>query len=100
MSDRISLPVSRVTEIADKIRTISGTSTTMKPSEMASHLTTANSNVTTEAELIAQIISALEGKASGAIDLPKNARVYYIGNAVTATQNAMFETSAVGTLTE
>ena len=56
---------SKMTAIADKIRVLSGTSGAMGLDAMATHVNTANSNVSTEAGLIAQIQSALEGKAAG-----------------------------------
>lgn len=54
-----------LTSIADKIRVLSGTSSAMGLDAMATHVNTANSNVSTESGLIAQIQSALEGKAAG-----------------------------------
>lgn len=51
--------------IADKIRVLSGTSATMGLDAMATHIGEANTNVDTETDLIAQISSALEGKAGG-----------------------------------
>lgn len=54
-----------LTSIADKIRVLSGTEDTMGLDDMATHVGEANEDVATEADLIAQISSALEGKASG-----------------------------------
>lgn len=51
--------------IADEIRVLSGTEDNMSLNAMESHVGEASENVATEAELIAQIASALEGKAGG-----------------------------------
>ena len=56
---------SKMTAIADKIRVLSGTTGAMGLDAMANHVGEANTNVSTEADLIAQISSALEGKAAG-----------------------------------
>lgn len=53
-----------LTAIADKIRVLSGTEDAMSLGAMESHVGEANTDVATEANLIAQIASALEGKAS------------------------------------
>ena len=54
-----------LTSIADGIRVLSGTEDAMGLDAMATHVNTANSNVSTESDLIAQIQTALQGKASG-----------------------------------
>lgn len=54
-----------LTNIADKIRVLSGTTEQMGLDDMATNVGEANSDVATEADLIAQISTALEGKASG-----------------------------------
>lgn len=54
-----------LTSIADKIRVLSGTENAMGLDAMAEHVGKANDNVATEADLIAQIASTLEGKAAG-----------------------------------
>ena len=54
-----------LTSIADGIRVLSGTEDAMGLDAMATHVNTANNNVSTEADLIAQIQTALEGKAAG-----------------------------------
>lgn len=54
-----------LTSIADGIRVLSGTEDAMGLDAMATHVNTANSSVSTEASLIAQIQTALEGKAAG-----------------------------------
>ena len=54
-----------LTAIADKIRVLSGTEDAMSLNTMESHVGEANTDVATETDLIAQIASALEGKAGG-----------------------------------
>lgn len=54
-----------LTSIADKIRVLSGTEDAMGLDAMANRVGEANTNVNTEAGLIEQISSALEGKAAG-----------------------------------
>ena len=54
-----------LTAIADEIRVLSDTEEAMSLSAMESHISEANTNVDTEADLIAQITAALEGKAAG-----------------------------------
>ena len=56
---------SKMTAIADEIRELSGTTGAMGLDAMATHVCNANDNVSIEADLIAQISSALEGKAAG-----------------------------------
>ena len=56
---------SKMMAIADEIRELSGTTGVMGLDAMATHVGNANTNVSTEADLIAQISSALEGKAAG-----------------------------------
>lgn len=51
--------------IADEVRELSDTTDKMSLSAMTSNLQEANADVNTEADLIAQIQSALEGKAGG-----------------------------------
>ena len=53
-----------LTSIADKIRVLSGTEDSMGLDAMAEHVGEANTDVATEADLIAQITTALEGKAA------------------------------------
>jgi hypothetical protein len=50
--------------MADKIRILNGVEGAMTPAQMNGNLGEANADVSTEADLIAQISSALEGKAS------------------------------------
>jgi hypothetical protein len=54
-----------MTAIANGIRTISGTTSTMGLDAMATHISNANTNVSSEANIIAQISTALDGKAAG-----------------------------------
>ena len=54
-----------LTAIADEIRILSGTEGTMGLDAMKTNVSEANANVDTEADLIAQIGAALEGKAGG-----------------------------------
>lgn len=56
---------SAMTAIADKIRALLGISGTMGLDAMATNLTTAQNEVETQEDLIAQIAAALEGKAGG-----------------------------------
>lgn len=48
--------------IADEVRTLSGIEETMTPSKMKEKLNGANSAIQTEADLIAQILAALNSK--------------------------------------
>lgn len=59
-----SIQSETLTSIGDEIRTISGISTELKTSEMIAHLTAANANVTSEAELIGQIVNTLIEKSA------------------------------------
>lgn len=56
---------SKMTALADEIRELSGTSEAMGLDDMATNVGEANTDVSTEADLIAQIATALEGKAAG-----------------------------------
>ena len=53
-----------LTSIADKIRVLSGTEDAMGLDDMAEHVGEANEEVGSQADLIAQIATALEGKAA------------------------------------
>lgn len=50
--------------IADEVRTLSGMEETMTPSKMKENLNGANSAIQTEADLIAQILAALNSKVN------------------------------------
>lgn len=54
-----------LTNMADKIRVLNGVEGAMTPAQMDGNLGEANADVSTEADLIAQISSVLEGKAGG-----------------------------------
>lgn len=55
---------SSLTGIADEIRTMSGSTEKITPSEMVTNLQTLNAEIENQAELISQIQVALESKAS------------------------------------
>lgn len=54
----------KMTAIADEIRTLSGTDEAMGLDSMASNINGANTEVDSQAELISQIMTALEGKTA------------------------------------
>ena len=54
-----------LTGIADEVRAMTGVTGVINPGNMKTHLNAANADVNTEANLIAQIIAALQGKAAG-----------------------------------
>lgn len=62
--------------IADEVRTLSGTEETMTPSEMKENLNGANSAIQEEANLIAQILLALEEKTNKTITFSINGIEY------------------------
>lgn len=57
-----------VEAIADEVRELSGTTDLMGLTAIKSHVGEANSEINSQAELLAQIISALDGKAAGGSD--------------------------------
>ena len=59
-----------LTSIADEIRVLSNTEDAMSLEAMENHIGEANEDVATQADLIAQITSALEGKAAGGVAEP------------------------------
>ena len=56
---------SKMTALADEIRTLSGTTEAMGLDAMAAHVGEANDEVDSQVELLAQAVAALEGKANG-----------------------------------
>lgn len=56
---------STMTNIADPVRTLMGLTGGLTPANMKTQLDSANTAVTSQADLIAQITAALEGKAGG-----------------------------------
>lgn len=87
----------KMTAIADKIRNLLGITGTMGLDSMASNLGTVNAEVDTQAELINQISTVLEGKAAGgggidtsdataeASDILQGETAYVNGSKVTGT---------------
>lgn len=55
----------KMTAIADEVRDLTGVTSTLTLDAMASNLSDANDEVSSQTNLIAEIVSALEGKASG-----------------------------------
>lgn len=56
---------SKMTAIADEIRELSGTKGTMGLDAMATNVGEANTEIGTQADVLAQVVAALEGKAVG-----------------------------------
>jgi hypothetical protein len=54
-----------VEAIADEVRELSGTNDLMGLTAIKSHVEEANSEINSQAELLGQIITALDGKAAG-----------------------------------
>ena len=54
-----------LTNLADKIRVLSGTEDALTPSQMTSNVQSANDEVDAQSALIDQLSAALEGKAGG-----------------------------------
>lgn len=88
-----------LTAIADEIRELSGTTGTMGLDTMATHVRNANDEISSQSDLLAQIQTALEGKAAGGASIdtwtgtinvssPLGAGsivLYYINEALTPT---------------
>ena len=55
----------KMTALADEIRELSGTTTTKSIDAMTSNIDAANTEIAEQSDLISQIVTALEGKASG-----------------------------------
>lgn len=60
----------KMTALADEIRELSGTTTSKSIDAMTSDVDAANAEIAEQAELLEQIATALEGKASGGVTLP------------------------------
>ena len=63
---------SKMTALANEIRELSGTTAAIGLDAMATHIGEANDEVDSQAELIAQIASALDGKAAGGDSIYKS----------------------------
>lgn len=57
--------IEKITSIADEVRELSGTTELMGLTAIASNVGEANSEINIQAELLGQIITALDGKAAG-----------------------------------
>ena len=61
---------SKMTALADEVRALSGTTTSKSIDAMTTDVNAANTEITEQTGLIAQIATALEGKAGGGVELP------------------------------
>lgn len=60
----------KMTALADEIRELSGTTTEKGIDDMTADVNTANEEIANQVDLLAQAISAIEGKAGGGVTLP------------------------------
>ncbi len=96
---------SKMTALADEIRELSGTTTTKSIDAMTTDVNAANTEISEQMDLIAQISTALEGKASGsggvtlpALDNPASASDILSGKeAIDGNGNKMTGTIATKT---
>ena len=83
---------SKMTAIADQIRTLNGGTEKLGLDAMATQVGAANSTVTAQASLISQIASALEGKAAGgSVELQ-----YATGSKTFSGSQRVFSVSGLG----
>ena len=75
MSQEYLIKGKSLTAIADEIRELSGTTSKIGLDAMATHLSDANDEVNTQAELMAQIASLLETKAGGNAEMENTINV-------------------------
>lgn len=65
MADSVILKVEKVSNVANEIRTMNGSVELLSLEEMTTELSAVNSEIDTQASLIEQITSTLEGKLAG-----------------------------------
>lgn len=78
----------KMTTLADEIRELSGTTTTKSIDAMTTDVDAANTEIAEQAELIAQIATALEGKAGGGVSSGPTVGTFVV------TDNGMYEPGA------
>lgn len=89
----------KMTALADEIRVLSGTTETMGLDAMQSNVADANDTVDTQADLIAQIASALEGKAGGSGSNIEYEIITIPAGATSASYSLSAVTNACGSVT-